>query len=162
VVYLDNCIICALAKDDTPDPSLDRLCELIEQGQIKVCTSKHSLVEIQRCSRQDLMKTSKRFYSILSKVPYIEDHKHIGQWHLTDHIGTWISNPQIEEHPTAWRLRELLDRDDAHHLMIAIEAGCSVFLTLDRNTILNKRVAIEKEFPIGILHPRELAAEFSL
>jgi len=51
-----------------------------------------------------------------------------------------------------------LDRTDAHHLMLAIRAGCDRFITYD-NGILSRSSEIERAFSIKVVRPSELLAE---
>jgi hypothetical protein len=49
-VYLDNNIVCAIAKDDYPAESsaLDRLLKVMEEGKVNLVTSELTLQEIGR------------------------------------------------------------------------------------------------------------------
>lgn len=81
-------------------------------------------------------------YARLKKVPFIEDHKVVGFHSYWDRFGG-ESYPFVEDDAISSALRRIrLERTDAHHLMLAIRAGCVGFVTYDGG-ILNRSVEIE-------------------
>jgi len=76
--------------------------------------------------------------------------------------GSMIVSPRHEEEPIARRLRQIgLDRDDAHHVMLAIHDDCDVFVTCDYATILRYRAAVEGAFPIRLMRPSEFVQQYA-
>src|SRR5262249_45348679 len=95
----------------------------------------------------------------LSKVTYADDHKLLGYYNITDQLGGFSVSPLIEDDATSRKLRGIgLDRTDAHHLMLAVASGCTVFLTCDVRSILKHRGKIEAQYPIKVLRPSEYRA----
>jgi hypothetical protein len=98
-------------------------------------------------------------YRLLRKVSFIEDHTVLGF-----QSDPWAggSFPLVEDDRIASALRQMgLDRTDAHHLMLAIRAGCEVFLTCDEKTILNHRASIEASFPTKVMKPSKLVQQLT-
>jgi hypothetical protein len=74
---------------------------------------------------------------------------------------TCINYPLIEDDPVWSKLRTLgLDETDAHHLMVAVKAGCAVFLTIDSDFIFRKR-KIRTELNIDVMRPSDLIDQLS-
>ena len=99
-------------------------------------------------------------YWLLKKVPFVEKQNLMGIHSYGDRY-TWINSPMIEDHPIWSEGRTLgLDATDAHHLMLAVEAACDVFLTCDKNFLnLNRRPQIEDRFSIRVRRPSEFVEE---
>ena len=165
-VYLDTNIVSALAKDDMPAErgALDRLLEFSDVGKLKLVTSEITRREIQKLDSIPNIDKDKRHlnvvYRLLEKVEFVEDHRLLGIHSYGDRY-TWINSPLIEDDPISSALRQIgLDKTDAHHLMLAIRAGCEVFLTCDVRTILKYRREIESQFStIKLRKPSELITE---
>jgi hypothetical protein len=161
--YLDNNVVCALAKDDVDaveSAALDALMELSDCDAVCLQTSRLSLGEMERCSKPDKLKTARRFYRALDKGTFIEDHTLLGFHNQWDHTGG-CSCPLIEDDQYTKELRGIgLDRTDAHHVMLAIRNGCSYFVTCDEKSILKYRAAVEAMYPqIKLRKPSGLVAE---
>ncbi len=158
--YLDTDIVSAIAKDDYADETdaLDKLLELSSAGNLELVTSELTRREIDAYKGQH-RKGVARVYLLLKKVPFVEDHTLLGIHSQWDRYGG-VSYPLMEDDPISRDLRQMgLDRTDAHHLMLAIRAGCHVFLTCDENTILRLRPQIQNRFQIRLLKPSELVQE---
>jgi predicted nucleic acid-binding protein len=83
-----------------------------------------------------------RVHASLAQVHFIEDHEVVGFQSSWDRFGG-ESYPLVQDDPTSSALRKMkLDRTDAHHMMLAIRAGCDRFITYD-NGILNRSSQIE-------------------
>jgi hypothetical protein len=99
--------------------------------------------------------------SILESWPHVEfvqDHHFYGPYR-NDYHGSRVL-PLVADDPVARQLRDLgLERNDAHHIMLALRSACAVFLTCDERTILNRRVAVEATFPIKLRPPSELVQQ---
>jgi hypothetical protein len=94
----------------------------------------------------------------MAQVHFIEDHEVVGFQSSWDRFGG-ESYPLVQDDPTSSALRKMkLDRTDAHHMMLAIRAGCDRFITYD-NGILNRSSQIESAFSIKVMRPSELLAE---
>lgn len=160
--YLDNNVVCALAKDDVDaaeSAALDSLMELADSDALCLQTSRLSLDEMETCSKPEKLKTARRFYRALEKGKFIEDHTLLGFHNQWDRTGG-TSCPLIEDDPYSTELRRIgLDRTDAHHVMLAIRNGCDYFVTCDARSILKYRAAVEAKYPtIKLVRPSELVA----
>jgi predicted nucleic acid-binding protein len=99
-----------------------------------------------------------KVYARLKKVPFIEDHKIVGFHSYWDRFGG-ESYPFVEDDAISSALRKILkERTDAHHLMLAIRAGCTRLITYDGG-ILRRSAEIERAFSIKVMRPSELLAE---
>jgi predicted nucleic acid-binding protein len=158
--YLDNDVVSAIGKGDV-SPSevaiLGELLVLFEAGKLDLVTSSVTAKEIARykgSARLDI----EQVYERLEKVPFIEDHEVLGFHSHWDRFGG-ESYPLVQDDPTSSALRKMqVGRTDAHHLMVAIRAGCDRFITYDRG-ILNKNHQIETAFAIKAMRPGELLTE---
>jgi predicted nucleic acid-binding protein len=164
VAYLNNEIVSAIGKDDTPSErtALLQILDMDEKGALKLVTSKVTANEIARYKGQykwDLDEV----YERLKKVRFVEDYRLLGFYSEWGPSGGF-SQPLLEDHPMSAKLHQIgLDQMDAHHLMLAILAECDVFLTCDERGprgILRHRAEIEREFPIRLLKPSELMEGF--
>lgn len=167
-VYLDNNIVSARVKDDTPMEidALERIFGLFEQGKLTLFISKVHDREILRYEGAYKPKIEALCKSLV-KVPFVEDHELHGfhsQWDATG----GVSAPLVSDDPISKKLRKMsLDRVDAHHLMLAIPA-CDVFLTCDRRDrrghhgILKRASDIEAEFTIRVMAPSEFVHNLDL
>ena len=158
--YADTDVVSAIAKADFPPLEMEALEAVIDMhdvGKLDLRTSRVTLTEIERYrdrKRGDLEVVYRR----LGKVPFVEDHELRGFHSQWDRRGG-VTYPLLEDHPISSVLRRMgLDRTDAHHLMLAIRAGCAVFLTFD-NGILQRSAAIEDRFPIRPMRPSALVGE---
>ena len=124
---------------------------------LDLVTSRVTAVEIARY--HGLRKPDiENVYARLEKVPFIEDHEVVGFHSYWDRFGG-ESYPLVRDNATSSRLRKMkLDRTDAHHLMLAIRAGCERFITYD-NGILSKTLQIKTAFGIKAIRPAEFRVE---
>ncbi len=160
--YLDTNILSAIVRDDYPKESeaLDKLLEFAEAGKVEIVTSELTRKEIERYQGQQ-SKSVQRVYRLVGRVNFLEDHKLLG-FHSESYPWGGGSFPLVEDDRISSELRQIgLERTDAHHLMLAIRAGCEVFLTYDEKTILKHRTAIEGSFPIKLMKPSELGARIA-
>jgi predicted nucleic acid-binding protein len=166
--YLDNNVVSAIAKDDTPTEAkaLEELLELFEAGKVQLVTSKVTGAEIARYKGPN-RRIVEVIYKLLKKVPFVEDHTVLGFNNPSGHSGAasyyyfgGASYPLVADDPISAGLRQMgLDRTDAHHLMLAIRSGCDVFLTCDPD-FLSRRIQIELMYPqTRILLPSLLVAQ---
>ncbi len=158
--YLDTSVVSAIGKDDMPAESaaLMQLLEASDAGKLKLMTSEVTRREIELLEGQH-RRNVEVVYRLLKKVRFIEAQELVGfrsQWRPQGGFA-W---PLIDDEPVWAKLLQMgLDRTDAHHLMVAIRAGCEVFLTCDED-FLRRRAEIEREFHIRVKKPSELAREF--
>jgi len=162
--YLDNDVVSAFAKADMPPGTLQALkalLELFSQEKVELVTSDLSKREIDRMPEGIPNKWHLDvIVGLLKKVPFVEDHELRGFQSHWDRFGG-TSSPLIEDDPIASDLRGVgLHRADAHHVMLAIRAGCDVFVTCDKRTILNRRAEIERRFSIQLESPEEFVSRF--
>jgi|SRR5579871_4454242 len=164
-VYLDNNVVSDIHKMDS-DQETAAVTQLLgiadaEPAQLEFVTSKVSLTEIERY-RGQARPGVERVYYLLRKVPFVDDYTLLGFHNQWDRWGG-SSCPLIEDDPTSSALWQIgLDRTDAHHVMLAIRAGCNVFLTCDAKSILHWRKKIEAAFSIRLRKPSELLAELTM
>jgi predicted nucleic acid-binding protein len=157
-VYLDNNIVSAIAKDDTPAESsaLDRLLKATEEGKVDLVTSELTLQEIQRYQGPERAPWE-RTYRLLEKVKVVRWDELVGM-HSYGDARTWISSPLIQNYPEYGALLNLgLDAIDAQHTYVAGKQGCDTFLTCDRG-ILGRAAGIGGLFPLTVQRPSELVA----
>lgn len=159
-VYLDNNIVSAIARDDLSPNEMTALKELLElasAGTLELRTSGVAHKEIEQYKGKD-KRTLQIVYLLLNKIPVVEDHKVLGAYSQFGSLGGALQ-PLVEDHPISSALRQMgLERTDAHHVMVAIEAKCQVFLTCDGG-ILKQRAAIEGKYPTRVMRPSELLPE---
>ena len=158
--YLDNDVVSAIGKGDVPTPELTVLAELLalfEAKRLELVTSSVTATEIARY-KGSRKADIEQVWARLEKVPFIEDHEVVGSHSYWDRFGG-ESYPLVQDDPTSSALRKMkLDRTDAHHLMLAIRAGCDRFITYDKG-ILSKSRQIETAFAIKAMRPGELLTE---
>jgi hypothetical protein len=160
--YLDNDVICGIAKKDLrveEDAAMRWLLELQCQGRIYLVTSEVAKRELAKWN-EDKRPDAEKVYESLQWVKYIEDHTLMGYNNQWSCQGGW-STPIMEDDPVAKALWDLgLTRTDSHHLMLAIHDQCDYFVTCDQRTILCRRRPIEAEFlGIRLMLPSELRSE---
>ena len=109
---------------------------------IKFVTSAKSREEILRTSNPQKNSVLQFLYALIQKIPL-----HIVNYGAatgsaptgaTATGGDWIE-PIYEE------LKQIFDSDDAEHIFQALQASCDYFMTLDRETILNRVYANSTE-----------------
>jgi len=161
-IYLDNDVFSAIAKADMPHAVMNAISTIVDlhiDKTIKLTTSKVTLREFTNYNGPH-KAAMKLIYDQLQKVDFIEDHEVKGfnwQW---DRTGG-VANPEVADHPVAAELRSILAaRIDAHHLMIAIEEQCEVFLTCDCG-ILHNANEIQAKFGIKVLKPQDYILNFT-
>ena len=162
MIYLDNTLVSAMAKqeDQSDLVALTALFELSDTGVISLVTSEVTRREIDNYKSQNRPKIV-ALYESLVKVPIVETSMLRGfSSHWDEHGG--CCNPILDDEPIWLRLHALgLDDSDAHHVMVALLAGCSAFLTFDVRTILKHKEAIQEEFSIQLQTPSEFLASFA-
>ena len=135
--YLDNDVVSAIGKGDVSASEiaiLKHLLSLFEAKKLDLVTSSITATEIARYN--GLRKPDiENVYARLEKVPFIEDHEVVGFHSYWDRFGG-ESYPLVRDDDTSSTLRKMkLDRTDAHHLMLAIRAGCDRFVTYDKGIL---------------------------
>jgi len=71
--------------------------------------------------------------------------------------------PLMADEPLWKELMSLgLDHLDAHHLMIAVRAGCKIFLTNDGDFLDRHRGSIEAQYNIRVRRPSEFVVDEGL
>ena len=155
-LYLDNCIVSGVVKEDlcaSEIKALEVILRLFREGSLDLRTSEVTRREFERHGCPQKRKEFQEVYELLKQVPYVEDHEVVGFHSQWDHLGG-VAYPLVQDDTTSSRLRQIgLDRTDAHHLMLAILARCQRFITTDRRTILKWRSQVEDRFPIRLLKP---------
>jgi hypothetical protein len=158
-VYLDNNIVCAIAKDDYPAESsaLDRLLKVMEKGKVDLVTSELTLQEIQRYQGPERAPWERTF-RLLEKVKVVRWDELVGM-HSYGDARTWITTPLIENYPEYGGLLKLeLEDTDAQHVYIAGKQACDTFLTCDKG-ILRRAADIKNIFPpLTVQKPSQLVA----
>ena len=165
-VYLENSVVSAIAKDDTPPEieALGKILEAFSAGELDLVTSKFTLEEIEKLP-PDKRRPIEKIYLLLKKVPHVERQVLRG-FNMNWDLYNSISSPMIEDDPLWVQLKKTgLDGDDAYHAMLAIKAKCDVFLTTDYKDFTKnetRKSQIEKDFKIRIRTPTQLANEIGL
>ena len=161
-VYLDTNVVSAVAKGDTPPEAeaLKKILELWMDHRSDLFTSELTRQEVGRLEGKNRRKIE-AVCDILEEVPFIEDHKVLGFHSMWDQSGG-VAYPFVEDDVASTKLRQLgLEREDAHHLLVAIRSECEIFLTCDRG-ILNLKQKVQGLFPyIKVLKPSEFVADMS-
>jgi predicted nucleic acid-binding protein len=142
-VYLDNNIVSAIAKDDTPKESnaINLLLQAEENGKVDLVTSELTLREIERYQNIPKRQLVEGIYEGLAKVPIVRWDELRGM-HSYGDSRSWITTPLIENDPDYTALlAHSLDVVDAQHLFVAIKNACGAFLTCDR-PVLHRAAAI--------------------
>jgi predicted nucleic acid-binding protein len=139
--YLDNNVISAIAKNDTPTESdaLKRLLKAYEEGKVDLVTSEVTLQEINKYhGSASVQETFQR----VKKVPIVRWDQLIGTKSYGDE-RTWINAPVIHNDPVYGSLLNLgVKVVDAQHVFVATKNACDPFLTCDGG-ILHRAPAIK-------------------
>ncbi len=168
-VYLDTNVVSAIAREDFPPDemrALKQLLELSNTGKIELRASEVARREIESYKGED-KRTVEIVYLLLQKIPFVEDHEVLGFHNQWDQWGGGGSFPLVADDPISSELQKIdVERRDAHHLLVAIRAGCDVFLTFDERTILNRREEIEWRLSqihnIRLMKPSEFVRQVAL
>jgi predicted nucleic acid-binding protein len=155
-VYLDNNVLSAIARDDTPTETdaLDRLLAAYDEGKVDLVTSDLSLGEIKQYAGSG-RKLTERTFRLLKKVPMVPWDELLG---VRTHGGryTWISGPIIRSDELYASFLTLgLEVVDARHLFVAAKQGCDVFLTCDRG-VLARAKDIRRLCELTVQKPSDL------
>jgi predicted nucleic acid-binding protein len=130
--YLDNNVVSAIAKDDTPSESdaLNRLLAAKDAGKVDLVTSEVTLTEI-AALKGSARSPVERTFRLLEKVPVVRWDDLVGM-HSAGNALTWITSPLIQNDPLYDTLLKLgLSTIDAQHVFVAAKTNCSAFLTCD-------------------------------
>ncbi len=130
--YLDNNVVSAIAKDDTPTESdaLDRLLAARDAGRVELVTSELTLDEIKRYSGL-ARKQVERTFRLLEKVSIVRWDELMGM-HSYGDSRTWISSPLIQNNPLYESLLRIgVKVIDAQHVFVSAKQACAAFLTCD-------------------------------
>ena len=162
-VYVDNDVVSTLRRHDPTRPEYAAILELKARSDRDEITLVVSKVHDREAARvpEVYRREQEAFLALLPKVEFVDDHRFYGFNDIDLGHRGYISNPLVADDPTAKRLREIgLDRVDAHHVMVAIQNGCVVFVTCDSRTILKYREAVEAEFPVLLMRPSEFIQRY--
>ena len=154
-LYLDNNVVSTLAKDDTP-AECEALLAILRAFEAKQCELCTSAITLQEQKRYKGPRNIEFVYRLLEKVPVVDYEEFLGGGFEEGDgcVEVWCDT---EPHPTWERLCVMgLDEVDAHHVLVAIEASCDVFLTCDGG-ILRLAEQIETELRISIQKPTAFA-----
>jgi hypothetical protein len=158
--YLDNDIVSAIGKRDVSSVEikiLQDLLNLCEAKKVELVTSRVTAREISRY-KGGKKGAIEAVYDSLAKVPFIEDHEVLGFHSSWDPFGG-ISHPLVEDDKISSTLRRMgLKAMDAHHVMVAVRAGCHRFVAYDGG-IRHRSKQMERAFGIKALTPAEMVEE---
>jgi predicted nucleic acid-binding protein len=158
-VYLDNDVVSAIAKDDTPKESdaLNRLLQAWDDKKVDLVTSEVTLREIKAYQDELKRRLVERTYRLLAKIPIIPWDELAGMHSYGDQ-RTWISTPIIQNDPDYAAVLALgLKVVDAQHVFLAVKHMRDVLLTFDRG-VLHRAPAIEKRFGLVVQTPSAFVA----
>jgi predicted nucleic acid-binding protein len=139
--YLDNNVISAIAKNDTPTESdaLKRLLDAYEEGKVDLVTSEVTLREINAYQGPASVRET---FQRVEKVPIVRWDQLIGI-HSHGDERTWINQPMIQNDPIYSSLLNLgVKVVDAQHVFVAAKNASDAFLTCDKG-ILHRAPAIK-------------------
>jgi predicted nucleic acid-binding protein len=156
--YLDNNVVSAIVKDDTPSESdaLDALLVAFESGKIQLVTSELTLQEIKKYEGSH-RKGVERVFRLLAKVEIVRWDTLLGM-HTYGDARSWISAPLIANDSLYDGLLKLgLDPVDAQHLYVAAKQRCAVFVTCDGG-ILGRSNEIKTLCGLVVERPSALTA----
>jgi hypothetical protein len=156
--YLDNNIVCAIAKDDhaAESDALDRLLKAKDEGNVDLVTSELTFQEIERYQgpKRPLVE---RTFRLLEKIPIARWDELVGM-HSYGDARTWITAPMIQNDPDYSALLALgVETIDAQHIFVAAKRACDAFLTCDKG-ILQLAPDIEKRFGRIVQKPSAFVA----
>jgi predicted nucleic acid-binding protein len=142
--YLDNNVVSAIAKNDTPQESaaLQQLLAAYEGGKVDLVTSELTAEEI-KAYQGPLRPEIERIFEGFEKVPIVRWDELLG---IRNHWNenTCINVPVIQNDPLYENLLKLgLETIDARHVFVAAKNGRDAFLTCDRG-ILHRGSAIRE------------------
>jgi hypothetical protein len=156
--YLDNNVVSAIARDDTPAESaaLDRILAAQDVGMIDLVTSELTLEEISRCAGP-ARRGIERTFRLLQKVAVVRWDELLGM-HSDGDSRTWISCPLIQNDPLYDALLKLgLGTVDAQHVFVAGKQRCAMFLTCDGG-VLARASGIQQLCGVAVQRPSVLVA----
>src|SRR5258706_4784130 len=154
--YLDNDIVSAIAKDDTPAESdaLDRLLAARDAGKVELVTSELTLDEIKQYSG-GRRRQVERTFRLLEKVPVVRWDELIGVNSYGD-SRTWINSPMIQNDPLYDSLLRLgVKVINARHVFVSAKQAYAAFLTCDGG-ILARAHDIQKLCGVVVQKPSTL------
>jgi hypothetical protein len=132
--YLDNNIVSAIVKKDTPAEAV-ALCRLLatwKGGKVNLVTSELMLEEI-KPYRGSSRPEMEEMFEILEKVPIVRWDELMGVNSYGDG-RTWINTPMIQNDTIYGELLKSgvkLDYD-AQHVFVAFKNMCDAFLTCEK------------------------------
>lgn len=166
-IYLDTNIVSRINDLRVKDVDITALCTIAEKynlGEVQFFTSKKTLDEIQKIEDSKKKGMISFFYHLIVNIPTAN---------LVDHVSGGLGSAPFgaaplgggysRENPLFKKLKTLFDPDDAEHILHAEKSNIEFFLTLDKETILD-RVKNEKEkfdnigLKIKITSPQELVS----
>ncbi len=171
--YLDTCVVRDRVELRRKETTLPHLLLTLQHwnegnGDIDLVTSQTMKAELQNIKPEDLaiydFAQYVELYDRLGKVPYVSPAKP-GQVSYVDGGRGGMTQGGIVEEPEFAELRQILGLsrrhwNDADHLAQAIIAQINYFITVDYNSILNKRQEVERAFPtIKLGDPTEFVRE---
>jgi hypothetical protein len=154
--YLDNNVVSAIAKDDTPTESeaLDRLLAARDAGRVELVTSELTLDEIKRYSGP-ARKRVERTFRLLKKVPIVRWDELMGM-HSYGDSRTWIASPLIQNDPLYDSLLRIgVKVIDAQHVFVSAKQACAAFLTCDGG-VLARADSIQELCGVAVQRPSVL------
>ena len=154
--YLDNNVVSAIARDDTPTESnaLDRLLAARDAGKVELVTSELTLDEIKRYSGP-ARKQVERTFRLLKKVPIIRWDELMGM-HSYGDSRTWITTPLIQNNSLYDSLLQIgVKVIDAQHVFVSAKQACAAFLTCDGG-VLARADSIQKLCGVAVQRPSVL------
>jgi predicted nucleic acid-binding protein len=135
VVYLDTNILSRIPDLRVSDNTASAYAELANIGGIRLVTSDKTKQEIRRTQNQVRNSLLQFLWVLIEKVPmqtvYYSGCFGSAPFGATPLGGDW-------EDPLYSDLRKVFEPDDAEHIVQAVRANCDYFLTLDRESILDR------------------------
>jgi len=167
-VYYDTVIMSARTKKDLQPAeemaAVVRIEALHDEGRIKRISSR--MAEREQARRTDPVERAALLEDTKQVSMVQHDHRILGFNNLDYGRRGFISYPLIDDivNPELYSklMAVITDKDDATHLMYAVENDCDVFVTLDTRDILPNLEKLEAVCNgMRIMRPTQLVAELS-
>lgn len=137
-IYLDTNIVSRLVDFRVTQATADAYAALADMDGLQFVTSEKARAEVRQTTNRQKNAVLQLLVSFIEKVQHqtVEYSAAYGDAPIGDApYGDGWTDPLFTQ------LRAIFDTDDAHHILDAVRSGCQFFLTLDKNTILDRVAA---------------------
>jgi len=149
VVYVDNCIlsrIIDLRFKKSTGVAIEKLCDLDE---VEMVTSSKTLDEFLNTTEDKKRTALRLLFKLISKIKKKEPMIFYPATFGGVPFGTaTFGGGYSATDPVFEKINKIFDKDDSDHIYQAFKNGCQYFLTLDKETILNRVKKYKKELDL--------------